>query len=527
MYQEYYGLNENPFNITADTRFLYWSENHRNAFRHLAYSVQSGKGIIALSGEVGTGKTTILNVLIKRLNEPNDKINISYIYDSKMSIEDMFRCIFNDFLIENTCERRSDYILALRRFLLQCAQKKERVLLILDEAQNFSYDILEDIRLLSNIETPREKLLQVILAGQPQLVKNIENIYQLKQRIHIIYNLLPLGFEDVGAYIQKRLEIAGVNDRSLFSEKAIEGIYEYSRGVPRIINLICDNALLYGYAAQKKQIDRKIVGQVAKDMALTNEGKSSSTYSDDMAHGDDHGNKKPDKHADNYADKFIIEHAKRSIDRGSNKDITDDKIKSSRGELPENGMGIFRERFVGLIKIMVSLTVVLLGVFFIKTSFSKKDKESVQLTSKYFIEVQEEPLLNSKKITDEIKEGNTVSVLPTQSKVIHHDIDEGKVTDGFLEDDHFESNNANKVDSNNSNTGGNFNSESPQERPSVIERKAESVIVVQPGDTLEKILVQEYGEYSQYALNLVLEANPRITNRDRIFVGQHIRLPKP
>jgi general secretion pathway protein A len=272
MYKEYYGLHEYPFGITTDTKFFYWSRTHQNAFRHLLYSQQSHKSLIALAGEVGTGKTTLLNAFVDAINASSRQARIAYVANSNLHLDDLYRYIFHEFGLEVKTGRKSEYILTLKDFLSTCFHCQETPLLILDESQNYPREMLEEIRLLSNLGTPKENLLQIVLAGQPQLVHNINqpDMYQLKQRISVIYTLQPLNYHEIIDYIDKRLEVAGAKGRALFSEQAIADIYRYSKGIPRVINLVCDNTLLYGYAAKSRQIDATIVKQVAEDMHLGN-----------------------------------------------------------------------------------------------------------------------------------------------------------------------------------------------------------------------------------------------------------------
>ena len=274
MYQTYYGLNESPFRLTTDTKYVYWSQTHQSAFRHLLYSVQSHKSLIVLAGEVGTGKTTLLHVLMECVKATAPTTRVAYIVHSTITVTELFRYIFHELNLDFTAPSKIDYVLALQRFSRQCAGQGERLVLILDEAQNYSHEVLEEIRLLSNIETPQDKLLQIILAGQAQLLSNIkqQELYQLKQRVNVTYNLLPLNLGETHAYIQKRLEVAGAQPgQTLFHEDAIDAIYQCAQGIPRVINVICDHALLYSFAANKKQVSEKIVQEVAADMDLQQE----------------------------------------------------------------------------------------------------------------------------------------------------------------------------------------------------------------------------------------------------------------
>ena len=271
MYKEFYGLKEYPFHITPDPKFLYWSQKHQDAFRHLMYGVQSRKGLTMLTGEPGTGKTALLNALIEELKGSQEKTNIAFIVNSQIDANDLFRFIFEEFSIGKIANSKSEYIIELKNFLIKNYYNNVSNLIILDEAQNFSSLLLEEIRLLSNIETEKEKLLQIVIVGQPLLIEKINypDLYQLKQRLGIIYNLVPLSNIETGVYIRKRLEIAGAQLFSIFHEEAIQEIYRSSNGIPRIINIICDNALLFGFASRSKVIDKHIIRNVTKNIGIS------------------------------------------------------------------------------------------------------------------------------------------------------------------------------------------------------------------------------------------------------------------
>jgi general secretion pathway protein A len=270
VYTAFYGLKEEPFNITPDPRFLYWSPKHQEAFRHLVYGVQSNKGLVVLTGAPGTGKTAILHAVTEHLNKVYPGVHIAFLVNSKITVQDMFCLIFDEFQIENTVDSKSMYLIHLKNFLRNNHLKNEKNVLILDEAQNFHPTILEEIRLLSNMETAAEKLLHIFLVGQPQLIDNIKtpSLGQLKQRLGIIYNLLPLNRQETEFYIQKRLSVAGAQAVDLFTSAALDEIFAHAKGLPRLINTICDNALLFGCAANEYEITPEIIRRVAQDMDI-------------------------------------------------------------------------------------------------------------------------------------------------------------------------------------------------------------------------------------------------------------------
>ena len=271
MYKDFYGLKEDPFNITPDLRFLYWSQKHQEAFRHLVYGVQSNKGLAVLTGEPGTGKTAILRAVTEHLNEQYPGVHIAFLVNSKINVQDLFCLIFDEFGLEASEDSKSMYLIKLKNFLIQNHYNNQKNILILDEAQNFHAALLEEIRLLSNMEIAGEKLLHIFLVGQPQLLENVKmpSLGQLKQRLGIMYNLLPLNRLETELYIHKRLSVAGAHEVDIFRSDALDGIFAHAKGFPRLINIICDNALLFGCSINTYHIGRDIIRRVAKDMDIS------------------------------------------------------------------------------------------------------------------------------------------------------------------------------------------------------------------------------------------------------------------
>ena len=268
MYETYYGLKENPFNVTPDPKYIYLGENHQEALAHLLYGVRERKGFVVITGEVGSGKTTLIHYLLHRLNG-NGHTKTAYLFNTKLNANDFIRYILKDLGVEVNGGSKSDNLYSLYRYLLKAYQNNEKVLLIVDEAQGLNPELLEEIRLLSNFESSKSKLLQIILVGQPELKKTLSqlNLRQLRQRINMRYHLNPLSRKETKEYIEKRLRTAGATGR-LFTEKAIEEIYRRSKGTPRTINILCDNSLLNGYALDQKLVDNKSVKEAAKDLNL-------------------------------------------------------------------------------------------------------------------------------------------------------------------------------------------------------------------------------------------------------------------
>jgi general secretion pathway protein A len=256
----FFGLEQNPFNPTPDPRFLYLSPGHREGLAQLLYGVQEHTGFILLTGEVGTGKTTLLRTLLSRLDGNTAS---AFVFDTTLSFEGLLEYMLEDFGVAKPGESHVQRLIALNNFLIERRRAGQNTVLILDEAQNLDLHALEQIRLLSNFETQTEKLLQILLVGQPELLDKLDRpeLRQLKQRISLRCRLLPLTPAQVGDYIRTRLRIAGASDLGLFSDLAVARIAEYSGGIPRLINMLCDHCLLIGYADQIRRIDPKIVDE--------------------------------------------------------------------------------------------------------------------------------------------------------------------------------------------------------------------------------------------------------------------------
>lgn len=260
MYLTFYGLTEKPFNATPDPKFLYMSPGHREALAQLLYGTQERKGFIVLTGRVGTGKTTLLHALCHRLNGQSA---IAFVVNSSLAFDELLEYVLEDLGVAKRGESRAQRLIALNNFLIERERAGQNTVLIIDEAQNLDAATLEQIRLLSNFETPTSKLLQILLVGQPELKArlNLPELRQLKQRVGLRCQIPPLTLEETRAYIRTRLRIAGARDLGLFADSAVDRISAYSGGIPRLINTVCDHCLLYGYADQKRRIDRTIVNQ--------------------------------------------------------------------------------------------------------------------------------------------------------------------------------------------------------------------------------------------------------------------------
>jgi general secretion pathway protein A len=268
MYTQFYGLREKPFSLSPDPRYLYLADSHREALAHLLYGIEQGEGFIAITGEVGTGKTTLCRTLLQRI-EPGTEV--AFIFNPQLSALELLQAISAELGLETGDRTRRELTDQLNRFLLTKRQEDHRVLLIIDEAQNLAPDALEQVRLLSNLETNTEKLIQIILIGQPELDALLEqpSLRQLCQRIGVRWRLAPLSPGETREYIRHRLRIAAGAPRDLFTELAMREIHRRSRGIPRLVNLLCDRALLAGYAAGAKAIGLGLVSQTEKELRGT------------------------------------------------------------------------------------------------------------------------------------------------------------------------------------------------------------------------------------------------------------------
>jgi len=266
MYCEFYGFSEKPFTITPNPHFIFLSNNHREAFGHLVYGIDTHAGFIAMTGEVGTGKTTLLRTLLGQLDP--EKYRSALIFNPCLSGEQLLANICREFCIEAAESNSFGYLDALNRFLLDQHLAGRTVVLVIDEAQNLTPDVLEQVRLISNLETEQDKLVQIVLAGQPELDELLgrHDLRQLSQRITVRCRLSAMGFQDTVDYINHRLKISGCRIPGLFSRRAVKMIYRFTRGVPRLINVTCEQALVMAWTRESLRVDGTIIGRVMEDV---------------------------------------------------------------------------------------------------------------------------------------------------------------------------------------------------------------------------------------------------------------------
>lgn len=266
MYKRFFGLKKNPFNVNPDPAYLYLTPQISQALDQLTYGIENRKGLMLLTGDAGTGKTTLINHLLSWLS--HQRARTAFIFNSHVDSRQLFDFIFADFEIPLTPEAKSNPLLVFHEWLLARFRAHDLVVLIVDEAQGLPVHVLEEIRLLLNMETPDEKLLQIVLVGQPELETKLRrpDLRQLRQRIALRCNTSPLSLQETNAYIESRLHTAGSRNHSLFLPEAVEAIYNYSRGIPRVINLLSENALISAYVEQLTSIPAEIVAGAAQEL---------------------------------------------------------------------------------------------------------------------------------------------------------------------------------------------------------------------------------------------------------------------
>ena len=268
MYKEFFGLRANPFNVNPDPRYLFLTRHTEEALACLTYGIQSRKGFVLLTGEVGTGKTTLINKLLEWLRA--QQVPTAFIFNSRMNVPQFLDYMMADFGIPCDTRSKSQILLRLYNWLLERYRAGETAVLIVDEAQNLADEVLEEIRMMTNLETFTEKLLQIVLVGQTELEQKLKqsNLRQLRQRLTLRAKTHPLTLEETKAYIYQRLRIAGSNGQAIFDGEALLSIHRYSNGIPRVVNLICEHCLVSAFVDQQKIVGTSIVDAVARDFDL-------------------------------------------------------------------------------------------------------------------------------------------------------------------------------------------------------------------------------------------------------------------
>ena len=268
MYKKFFGLKENPFNVNPDPRYLYLTQHAEEALASLTYGIRNRRGFVLLTGEVGTGKTTLVNKLLDWLHRQH--LPTAFVFNPRLSVQEFFEFMMADFGIPCDPRQKSQVLMRLNHWLLDRYKSGETAIVIIDEAQDLSARLLEEIRLLTNLETSTEKLLQIVLSGQPELEEKLRQpeLRQLRQRITLRCKTHPLTAEETGGYILQRLSIAGADGQPVFSPAAVETIHRYSRGIPRVINLLCEHALIDAFVDQVRPVPPEVIETVAREFEL-------------------------------------------------------------------------------------------------------------------------------------------------------------------------------------------------------------------------------------------------------------------
>jgi general secretion pathway protein A len=266
MYEAHFGLKEKPFRMTPDTRYYFPSEKHVDALNHMVYAIEERRGFVVITGEIGSGKTTLSRVLFQKL-DPRTKTAI--IRNTQLSAKELIALVLEELEIPFAPgTTKTQLISKLNGFLIDQLRDDCNVVLLIDEAQNLKPSVLEEVRMLSNLETETEKLIQIILMGQPELKQKLwlKELTQLRQRVTLHYHLGPLDEKETAAYVSHRLHVAGANGTPIFLPEALRAVYEQTRGVPRLVNGLCDRALLTGYVQESKTIGSGVITEVAKEL---------------------------------------------------------------------------------------------------------------------------------------------------------------------------------------------------------------------------------------------------------------------
>jgi len=271
MYNDFYGFKESPFNLTPNSRFFFNSTKHTEALSTILYAIRERKGFVVITGDIGSGKTTVCRTVLNQLGPDTE---FALITNTHLGAKDLLSTVLEDLGVEHTSSSKARLLSQLNAYLIRQLQNDHNVVLIIDEAQNLKPAVLEEVRMLSNLETEREKLIQIIFLGQPELKKKLAlaRLEQLRQRVAVYYHLTPLSREDAEAYIRHRLRVASESGKQFFTDQAAAMAAEASGGIPRVINLLCDSALLSGYVKDQSIIDADLMEEVISESPMTQIG---------------------------------------------------------------------------------------------------------------------------------------------------------------------------------------------------------------------------------------------------------------
>jgi general secretion pathway protein A len=267
MYNEFYNFKENPFNLTPNSRFFFASEKHTTALDSLIYAINQRKGFVVITGEIGSGKTTVCRTLLSKLDRHT---HVALVTNTHLSSKDLLMTVMDDLGIEFKSSSKAGLLSQLNTYLIDQLKLDNNVVLIVDEAQNLKPSVLEEIRMLSNLETETEKLIQIILLGQPELKQKLalSRLEQLRQRVSVYFHLSPLSAKETAEYVLHRLKVASSSDRKYMTDGAMDMVFRFSQGVPRLINQICDSAFLTGFVDECQVINEAIMKEVIDESPI-------------------------------------------------------------------------------------------------------------------------------------------------------------------------------------------------------------------------------------------------------------------
>ena len=506
MYCTYYKFSEKPFDVTPDPRFLYLTEGHRETLASLIYGIRERRGFITIVGEVGTGKTTLLNAALDRLD---DKTKVAFIFNTDVNFDEMLSMALYEWGLVKSQESLSkvNAVQRLNDFAIQQLAKGGNVVLIVDEAQNLDNSVMENLRLLSNLETRRHKLVQIVLSGQPEFDTKLDQheLRQLAQRISLRRYVFPLDEMDTYAYLEHRLNVAKHKNSSLFTVKAQKLIWEYSGGVPRKINILCDNAFLIGYGLKKNKINSAIVQEAAQDLKwrqFSDTKVPSNFFPPEI--GDPWTETKPPRRPLKLTAAMIIA-----------------GLLIFAGSFLLNERGFQFAKLTGFIRNIRGPAV--------ETVHPDPTKAQVRVPSS---DTPAQAILKPKMVRHKVAKENLepetrakIKEVPYLTVSKYHIVNE-KSLDLIVQDN--ETENMWQVTALKKNDRSEIQVINEEKQDLSVPVKKEIKVrnvKVKKGDTLHRIIIQTYGAYDHMTLNEVLRENPKIIDPDRILAGQIIKIP--
>ena len=506
MYIDYFGFQEKPFSVTPDPRFFYTNPSYQEAYASLLYGIHERRGFIVLTGEIGTGKTTLLRRLMENM-EPN--VRFVFFYNTTLTFEELLDFICEELGLPIKGAVRLQKIQMLNRFLMEQLVREGTVVLLIDEAQNLGEEVLENLRLLSNLETATEKLLQIVLVGQPELETKLNQpeLRQLKQRIAIQCRLERLDDEEVGPFITYRLNAVGYKRQQLFLADAVQEVAYYSKGFPRLINILCDNALLIAYATSQKKITADIIREAAGDLRLGLQGGNS----------------------------FIAEEAQLSsgeVKRGKahGSILSESALHLNYGKVIDRSRR--RSRLV-IITLFFSIGVMSFYAWWVNAGFLENLTDRLGTLS-HALHDTVSGWIGDRGIRETHLDRSQQPASPNESKVLIRRAGPTSATDPLNRERPMESQESrlppeqgDLTGGSNSSTTGKGSNDKVQPRASIpaIASWREKPIAVQPGSTIDEIAAHIYGVQKNLGLDLIKEYNTHIENLNRIIAGRRLWLP--